>query len=104
MPRDISHRAAFESLGETRVRVLSAKGGDIGAQASAWLAEQDAKRAADSAAKRETREEQTLSISQEANSIAREALSSSRRANNIAIIAAIIATIAMISNVIMTIW
>lgn len=87
--RDISHRAAFESHGETYVRVLAQKGGDIGMDATAWLAEQQSLRDEASSAKRDAREEETLSI-------ARQARSDARRANIIAIAAIIFAAAATI--------
>ena len=73
MPRDIEHRAAFESHGETYVRMLASKGGDIGAQADAWLAEQQLARYESAAAKRDAREERTLAIASDALSIAKDA-------------------------------
>jgi hypothetical protein len=77
MPRDLLHRAAFESHGETYTRLLSQQGGDVGAEATAWLAEQQALRDAASADKRDAREEETLRI-------AKEALSSAKESNRIA--------------------
>ena len=96
MTRDIEHRAAFESQGETSVRVLAQHGGTIGAEATAWLAEQQSLRDEASSAKRDEREERTQAIASEANAIARSALSSSRLANKIAITAAVLATAATI--------
>jgi len=58
---------------------------------SSWLEERSA--AAD--ARREAREEETLSISRDANSIARKALEQAKWANRLAIAATIIAIIAM---------
>lgn len=77
MARDISHRVAFESLGETYVRVLAQQGGETGAEAMAWLAEQQAFRDEAASSKRDAREEETLRI-------ANEALSSAKEANRIA--------------------
>ena len=77
MPRDLSHRAAFESHGETYTRLLAEQGGDVGAEARAWLAEQQVLRDSASADKRDAREEETLRI-------AKEALSSAKEANRIA--------------------
>lgn len=93
MARDIEHRAAFESHGETYVRVLAQQGGDIGAQASAWLAEQQALRDEAATSKRDAREEETLAIAKEANDIAR-----SNR--HIAIAAAVIAIASAIAQII----
>lgn len=89
MARDISHRAAFESHGETYTRVLAQQDDDVGRQATAWLAEQQSLRDEAAASKRDLREEETLSI-------ARKALNNSYRANIIAISAIIIAAIATI--------
>jgi hypothetical protein len=77
MPRELVHRKAFESRGETQVRVLAQQGGEIGAEAVAWLAEQQALRDAAAADKRDAREEETLRI-------ANEALASAKEANRIA--------------------
>ncbi len=60
MARDISHRAAFESHGETYVRVLAQKDDEVGRQAIAWLAEQQSLRDEAASAKRDAREEETL--------------------------------------------
>ena len=84
MARDLNHRAAFESHGETYTRMLSEQGGEVGAEAKAWLAEQQLLRDEASSAKRDAREEMTLSIAREANAIASDALSSSREANKFA--------------------
>jgi len=103
MPRDIGHRSAFESHGETYVRMLASKGGDIGAQAEAWLGEQQALRDEAAAAKRDAREEETLSIAREAlasakeaNRIARDSEAAARLQARWAMWAAIIATVAAI--------
>ena len=77
MPRDLVHRAAFESHGETYTRLLAQQGGEVGAEAAAWLGEQQVLRDAASADKRDAREEETLRI-------AKEALSSAKEANRIA--------------------
>ena len=102
MPRDLEHRAAFESQGETIVRMLAQQGGPIGAEATAWLAEQQSLRDEASSAKRDAREERTLEIaaealsnSKDANRIASEALSASRSNARWAMYAAIVATIAI---------
>jgi hypothetical protein len=93
MPIDTRHapwRAEFETLGEEAVRMM-----DSGSQVVAddkirfsrvWLAER-------AEAKRDAREEETLSIARDANRIA-------KRAVVIAIIAAIAATIAAIVEIV----
>ena len=110
MTKDLVHRSAFEQHGETHTRVLAQQNGEVGAEAKAWLAEQQALRDAASADKRDAREEETLSIARKAlaaseranalavaaNSDATKARSISRRANIIAIIAAAFATLATI--------
>ena len=73
MPRDLVHRAAFESHGETHTRLLAQQGGEVGAEATAWLREQQALREDAAATKRDAREERTLSMAAEALSIAKEA-------------------------------
>ncbi len=92
MVREISHRAAFESHGETYTRVLAQQNDDVGRQAIAWLAEQQSIRDAESSAKRDAREEETLLIAKEANRIA-------SRAERWALYAAIAAFIAIIISV-----
>jgi MoxR-like ATPase len=77
MPRDLAHRAAFESSGETYTRLLAEQGGEVAAEARAWLAELQVLRDAASADRRDAREEETLRI-------AKEALSSAKEANRIA--------------------
>jgi hypothetical protein len=99
VPRDLKHRAAFESHGEVYVRKLSLQLDEVGREALAWLGEQQSLRDEAEAAKRDAREEETLAI-------AREALANSNRANNTAIIsivcsAAIAITAAVIS---MKVW
>lgn len=73
MPRDLVHRAAFVSHGETYTRLLAEQGGEVAAEAKAWLAEQQLLRDAASADKRDAREEETLRIAKEALSFAKEA-------------------------------
>ena len=97
MARDISHRAAFESHGETYVRVLAQQDDEIGRQAVAWLAEQQSLRDEAASAKRDAREEETLSI-------ARKASSSANRANLIAWIAAVIAALSIIKEIIIGVF
>ncbi len=77
MPGDLLHRAAFESHGETSTRLLAEQGGEVGAEAKAWLAEQQVLRDSASADERDAREEETLRM-------AREALSTAIEANRIA--------------------
>ena len=110
MPRDLVHRAAFESHGETHTRLLAQLGGEVGAEATAWLGEQQSLRDEAASTKRDAREEETLSIARKAlaasdranelveraNSDAEKARSIARRANTIAITAAILATAATI--------
>lgn len=73
MPRDLIHRAAFVSHGETYTRVLAEQGGEVATEAKAWLAEQQVLRVAAAADKRDAREEETLRIATEALSFAKEA-------------------------------
>lgn len=91
--RHAGWRSEFDSLGEEAVRMM-----DSGSQAvpddktrfsREWLRQQEDSRAAANSAKRDAREEETLSI-------ARKALHSSYLANAIAIAAAIIALIAIL--------
>lgn len=93
MARDISHRAAFELHGETYTRVLAQRDDDVGKEATAWLAEQQALRDEAASAKRDAREEETLSIAKEANRIA-------SRAERWAMYAAIAAIIALIISIV----
>jgi hypothetical protein len=76
MPKDLVHRSAFESQGETYVRKLAQDSGtEVGREAAAWLAEQQSLRDGEAASKRDSREEETLSISKRSAAIAEEALS-----------------------------
>ena len=84
MTKDLLHRATFESHDETYTRVLAQQGGEVGAEAVAWLAERQAKRDEDVASKRDAREEETLSISKRSAATADEALSTAKSANRIA--------------------
>jgi hypothetical protein len=93
MPRELMHRAAFESHGETYVRMLAQQGGDVGAEAIAWLAEQQALREEAAASKRDAREEETLTLARDANNIA-------RRAERWAMYAAVAAVIALVVSVV----
>jgi hypothetical protein len=89
----------FEALDEDGVRtklasnewaLLPTKSG----LAELWLKSKDDARAAASSAKRDAREDETLAIAREANSIARDALRAVRKDRYIAIAAIIIAAIA----------
>ena len=75
MPKDLVHRSAFETKGETLTRVLAQQSDAVGAEARAWLAEQQSMRDEAAASKRDSREEETLSISKRSAAIAEEALS-----------------------------
>lgn len=97
MARDISHRAAFESHGETYVRVLAQQDDDVGRQAVAWLGEKQSLREDAAASKRDAREEETLAIAKEANRIASEARTAAFEQARWAKWAAIIATVAAIT-------
>lgn len=83
--RELVHRASFEAMGETSVRVLAQGNGPDAAEAVAWLAELAIEREAEAS-------KETLLIAKEANRIASEALASSRRANKIAISAIVFAS------------
>lgn len=86
MVRDISHRAAFESHGETYTRVLAEQNDNVGAEARAWLFEKQLLRDDAAAAKRDAREEETLAIA--------------KHARVIAIVSAIAAIIAAVATII----
>ena len=96
-PIPLHHWTVFDSLGESQVRMqFEDASGDVGVQAREWLTLKELERSAASAAKRDAREEETLSIAREANRIASSASSSARRANKIAATAAMLATAATI--------
>ena len=102
--RDIQHRAAFESQNEAYDRLLAEKDDDIGRNARAWLAEQQSLLDEEAALKRDAREERTLEIANDANSLALEANSIARieaaaasRSARYAMYAAIIAAIGAIA-------
>lgn len=81
-PKTFVHLRTFEKLGESQVRLQFAeRTDDVGRETRAWLQELRLQRDLEASAKRDAREEQTLSIA--------------RRANIIAIIAVIIAVIAI---------
>lgn len=98
--RDLNHRQAFEDQGETYVRKLAEqhKGQEIGHEASAWLGEQEALREDAASLKRDAREEETLEIAKEANRFASSALREIRSQSRSAKWAAIVATIAAITD------
>ena len=88
-PRHIAWRAEFESLGETGVRMID-PGSHVVTDdrvrfSKVWLAERDS-------AKRDAREEKTLALAEESNSIA-------RAAQRWAMYAAIAAVIALIISI-----
>lgn len=109
-PKPLPHREIFEKHGETGTHFkFSHLTDDVGLAANAWLAEQQAIREEESAAKRDVREERTLSIANEANAIASRALAASeaqaksaRQANILAISAIILSAITAISVAIIT--
>ena len=66
--------AVFDRIGEPQTRTeFACRGDEVGASAREWLLLEQQKRDAESAAKRDAREERTLSIASEALSIAKEA-------------------------------
>ena len=72
LPKPLPHREEFEKHGETGTRFkFSGMRGEVGKAADAWLAEQQSKRDEECSARRDEREERTLSIghlSEEQNS------------------------------------
>lgn len=99
----------FENKGESEVRVNLEKWKDSNktrySYAQEWLRLKDDARSLDASSKRDVREEETLAIAKEANSIASRAFSAaeaaalaSRSQARWAMIAAIIAMIALISS------
>jgi hypothetical protein len=96
-------RSDLTAMGETTVRrdLNDGKWGCQGAPAfgfvANWLEETRLEREQDSLAKREAREEATLSIAKEANRFASDANKEARRANRLALIAI---TITIISSMI----
>lgn len=103
MVKDLRHRAAFESMGETMVRVRAQQDDEVGREARALLEERQAARDAESAAKRDAREEETLSIARKALSNSERATANSERATVNARWANIIAISAIIFSTIMAI-
>jgi hypothetical protein len=70
-PKPLPHRDVFEKHGETGTRYkFGGQTDEVGRAASAWLAEKQAEREEAASAKRDAREEETLSIARRANSIA----------------------------------
>jgi hypothetical protein len=91
-PKPLPHRDVFEKLGETQTRFeFDARDDEVGRAAAAWLAEKQSEREDIAAAKRDAREEETLSIARRAAAASEHANSLARRANSIAITAAIFA-------------
>ena len=106
-PHDFFARLDGASEQEVRTRLAA---GNYNSQhaslAHEWLRRKEESRAADSAAKRDAREEATLAIATEANDIAKRALSTSEaqasataRASRYAMYAAIVATIALATSI-----
>lgn len=94
---NMTHAPVFEKLGESQVRMQFAdRSDDVGLQAREWLKLKELARSDASSARRDAREEETLSI-------ARKALSNSTRANIIATIAMILATAAAISSAVISV-
>ena len=102
--------SSLESIGEEEVRIQLAQGQfnqDKAPVVAEWLRSCEESHSADSSARREARELETLAIAKsanelasEANSIASDAADSARRANIISIIAAITAIVAAIITII----
>jgi hypothetical protein len=89
-PKPLPHRDVFEKHGVTGTQFKFAHLKDeVGLAANAWLVEQKSIREEEAAAKRDAREEETLSI-------AKMALVNSKRANISAIIVAIFTATATI--------
>jgi hypothetical protein len=101
---DANDLTLLEQLGYEGVLAEMAKGeGRLGRPGSQlreevghWLKLKEAERALASAAKRDAREEATLSIAKEANTIASDALAAARSSARWAMWAAIIAAIAIV--------
>lgn len=84
-PNPLPHCDVFEKHGETGTRFLFAgKEGEIGRAADAWLAELQTLREAECSAKRDAREEETLSIARSASFAATAAAAAASEANTIA--------------------
>ena len=87
--------ADLEKLGEPEARRRLLKGnyghsGETFSRVKAWLDSKEDARKSEADSRAERREEESLSIAREANSLARKAFLNSRRANNIAITAMIL--------------
>ena len=94
--KEMLHKPVFEQLGEAQVRLqFSSQTDDVGREARYWLHELQLQRDLEASAKRDLREEETLSIS-------RKALSITNRANIIAISAIIIAAACTIISIVIT--
>lgn len=112
MALDSDKLAHFKSIGPAGVKHEMAEGkhgqapdSRLWIEASTWVESESIRLSLESEARRDTHEERTLAIAEEANGIAASALSSSRRANVIAITAAIFATAAtIIAAIIGVMW
>lgn len=99
--QEMLHKPVFEKLGESQVRLqFASQTDDVGREARAWLHELQINRDLEASAKRDAREEETLSIAKEANRIASEARTAAFEQVRWAKWAAIIATVAAITAVV----
>ena len=109
-PADIaSYCSQFDKEGESAIRIAvesSTWQYDPPTRAAAieWLRLKDVERVSEASAKRDTREEETLAIAKEANSIARSASREVRKDRIIAIAAIIIAAISAHKEIKWLIW
>ena len=102
--KEMLHKPVFEQLGESQVRIqYSSQTDDVGREARSWLHELQLQRDLEASAKRDAREEATLSIANEANRLASEAntiarleSASASRSARYAMYAAVIAAIGTI--------
>ena len=103
-PKQYDHISVFEKLGESQVHLqFIDRTDDVGREARSWLHELQLQRDLDASAKRDAREEATLSIAKEANRLASEAnaiarleSASASRSARYAMYAAVIAAIGTI--------
>lgn len=99
--KDFPYYNEFEKQGEDYVRQTFTSFPDrndsVARSARSWLEMKRVEREVAAASKRDAREEETLAIAKEANSIARSQATSASRAARYAMYAAIIAAIAAIS-------
>ena len=95
MSRELKHRAAFDSQGETYVHTLSQKNDEIGREAKAYLAEKQLDRDTAAAQQRDAREKETLQLAHEANAIAARSAASAEKSMQIAVIAAAISALSL---------